>query len=241
MPYCPKCDMEFVEGITVCSDCGGALAESEEKAKEIKQRELEEKQKEELIRQIENRNAMMEFAAQEADVIPSESMKKMAKAYEGSKVYVKKEQRYEDLKSSASAFLIVGSLLFFGSLLCWTGIINLPAAKTSKILMQSVMTVMGAVSIIVYLITSKSAKKMQSEITSENTATKGLIEWFSDHYKKEDMDQAILSQDPDLSPEELSLKRFELIQDCLITNHDLPDQSYVELLCEEIYSIIFES
>lgn len=25
MPYCPKCDMEFVDGITTCSDCGGDL------------------------------------------------------------------------------------------------------------------------------------------------------------------------------------------------------------------------
>ena len=32
MPYCPKCDMEFVEGIKVCSDCGGPLVESKEVA-----------------------------------------------------------------------------------------------------------------------------------------------------------------------------------------------------------------
>ena len=25
MPYCPKCDMEFVDGMTVCTDCGGPL------------------------------------------------------------------------------------------------------------------------------------------------------------------------------------------------------------------------
>ena len=30
MPYCPKCDMEFVDGITTCSDCGGDLVESQE-------------------------------------------------------------------------------------------------------------------------------------------------------------------------------------------------------------------
>ena len=32
MPYCPRCDMEFVEGVTVCSDCGGPLLASEEEA-----------------------------------------------------------------------------------------------------------------------------------------------------------------------------------------------------------------
>ena len=32
MPYCPRCDMEFVEGVTGCSDCGGPLLASEEEA-----------------------------------------------------------------------------------------------------------------------------------------------------------------------------------------------------------------
>ena len=42
MPYCPKCDMEFVEGIKVCSDCGGPLVESKEVAEAIKKKEQEE-------------------------------------------------------------------------------------------------------------------------------------------------------------------------------------------------------
>ncbi|MEG2297842.1 MAG: hypothetical protein RSC13_09460 [Clostridium sp.] len=36
MPYCPKCDMEFIDGITVCSDCGGPLLESKEVADALK-------------------------------------------------------------------------------------------------------------------------------------------------------------------------------------------------------------
>ena len=43
-------------------------------------------------------------------------------------------------------------------------------------------------------------------------------------------------EDPDLSGEELSLKRFELIQDFLITGRDIPDQSYADSLCETLYA-----
>ena len=41
MPYCPKCDMEFVEGVTVCTDCGGPLVESREAAPAQKAAEKE--------------------------------------------------------------------------------------------------------------------------------------------------------------------------------------------------------
>ena len=46
MPYCPKCDMEFVEGITVCSDCGGPLVESKEVADAMKKAEAETREEE---------------------------------------------------------------------------------------------------------------------------------------------------------------------------------------------------
>ena len=43
MGYCPKCDMEFVDGITICTDCGGPLVESEEVAIAMKRKEQEER------------------------------------------------------------------------------------------------------------------------------------------------------------------------------------------------------
>ena len=30
MPWCPKCRNEYVEGVTVCADCGCALVDSPE-------------------------------------------------------------------------------------------------------------------------------------------------------------------------------------------------------------------
>ena len=38
----------------------------------------------------------------------------------------------------------------------------------------------------------------------------------------------------------MSLRRFDLIQDYLITGRDLPNMSYVDALCDQIYSRLYE-
>ena len=83
---------------------------------------------------------------------------------------------------------------------------------------------MGILSIFVAGSSSKSAKTLAPQIEDENRATRDYIQWFQDHYTGEDLDRAIDGAD-ELTPEELSLKRFQLIQYYLITNHDLPDQA----------------
>lgn len=251
MPYCPKCDMEFIDGITTCSDCGGELVESKEAAMELKKQEEEARQEqmmEEMARMAkmaqDGQNSSGEggwtrdgedYADADDEVKANVPESPIAPA----RIYVNKEQKYEDLKSSASAFLIVGVILLAAAVVCWSGIISLPLNDVSKIIVQSVITIMGILSIFVAGSSSKSAKTLAPQIEDENKATQELIQWFQDSYTGEQIDNAIEGAE-DLTPEELSLKRFQLIQDYLITSHDLPDQAYVDALSEEIYGKLYE-
>lgn len=231
--YCPKCDMEFVDGITVCTDCGGPLAESEEAARVIKEKE----RRELLLRQqeyLDRLNQQLEDMRDEgADTVPEAAIPRPAGVYET------KAQKYDDLKSSASAFLVVGGLLLAAGIACWTNIIRLPMAGTSRLIFQGAMTAMGIFAMAVYVNTSRSARNLRPEIDKEKEDTQELITWFTGRWKASDIDKEIEDCDS-LSEEEISLKRFQIIQDYLITGKDLPDPAYVDALCEEIYSRLFE-
>lgn len=257
MPYCPRCDMEFIDGITVCTDCGGPLVESEEAAKAMKAAERERNMaREKAMYEAFMNEAEEETAEEEAseageneeysqsvtDDLSEEGGKTDTQApprRERVYAYVDKSQKYDDLKSSASAFLAVGCVLGAVSVLLWTGVIRLPMATVSKMIFQGALTLMAAFSIGVYLNTIKTAKELAPQIDQEKQRTEELIQWFTEKYSADDIDGEIPEKE-NLAEEELSLKRFQLIQDYLITGQDLPDQAYVDALSEEIYTKIFE-
>lgn len=234
MPYCPKCDMEFIEGVTVCSDCGGPLYESKEEA--VAAQKVASAAEQEFIQEL-SQQEDFDGGSLEGDSgaaqIPQKPMRPPA-------AYVKKSQKYEDRKSSASAFFLVGGAITVFVILCWTGIITMPMAGFSKYLIQGTLTVMGIGCLIIAVMTLRSAKDMAGEIEEEEKQTAELISWFTETYRKEDIDGRLDAEFAGLSEEEKSLKRFELIQDLLITSKDLPDQSYVDALCEEIYARLFD-
>lgn len=268
MPYCPKCDMEFIEGMTTCTDCGGALVESKEVADAMKQKEKEEALARQRAEYEALQAALLDETSQamEADNMfddmfePSEEdelspaapygdtpglrealrQQNSEKRPERIRVYVKKSQQYDDLKSSAIAFLLVGGALLIFSLLCWAGIVPLPMAGVSGIISRSVMTLLGLGALAVAWHSSSSAKKVSGEIAAEEEVTRQLTDWFIASYTGGHLDTQILGEFGELSPEELSLKRFELIQDLIVTNHDITDQSYVDALAEDIYGKLYE-
>lgn len=240
MPYCPKCDMEFIDGVTVCSDCGGPLAASEEAANALR---LSEKQKYEET--LSNEEELSDFDRDvlnlsEAPILPHENIKKMAEANAVSRAYMTKRQRYDDMSSSISAFISIGGIFFAFGILCWIGVINLPLGAGAYLVFKIVLTSMGVAALAVAFVTKRSAAAMLKGAVIEDARTKELVVWFADTYTARQMDEELLKEDPTLDENELYLRRFELIQDYLVTGHDLPDQDYVDFLCEEIYGRVFE-
>ncbi|MGN0158353.1 MAG: hypothetical protein ACI39W_04295 [Brotaphodocola sp.] len=248
MPYCPKCDMEFIDGITRCTDCGGPLLESKEVADAMKKREKEKEiaiqraQYEAMQAAMAEQAAMAKQQAQQAaangEPIPAPVQRRQPKS---SHAYINKAQKYEDLKSSATAFYLVGGVMTAACILLWTGIVNLPMYGFGKYLTEGVLTIMGVGMLIVAVKTSQSLKEFKGEINDDQKETKEIVEWFAKTFSPEKIDRAIIHDFGELEPEDLSLKRFYIIHDLLITHKDLPNEDYVDMLCEEIYNKIYES
>lgn len=267
MPYCPKCDMEFVEGVTVCSDCKGPLLSSPEEAKAL-QKEAEQKALEEA------RNFFGEYFSDEKtsneglpeDTSVTEILQKDDKTEEitaenhvpedvlaimngttklrrpPSSVYVKKSERYQDMKSSASAFLLIGCTALLLSILIFTGII--PLAGMNQLSFGGILAVMGIGCLVVCIKTKKEAAGIRVQADEENQKTQELIQCFLKKHSARELDEQLAAEqgrDSDCTPEERSLKRFSLIQDYLAVEHDLPDPAYIDALSEEIYNRMFEN
>lgn len=266
MPYCPKCDMEFIEGVTTCTDCGGPLFESKEAAEQMKDQYLKmreeqmKKQYEQMMaaqaqaKQQQEQQAAAQAAAIEqakAQMTPEQAeryakMQKLAeakakRAATPAKEYINKERKYDDMKSSVTAFLIVGAAAAIAIIASITGIITLPFSGVMYYIVIGMLAFMAIGSFVVAFTSKKSAEVLKGEISVEENQTKELIEWFVSKYTAENIDRVIHKHLSDLTEEELSLQRFEIIQDLLITNHDLPDQSYVDALCDMIYTKLYES
>ena len=232
MPYCPKCDMAFIDGITVCSDCHGPLVESREAAEAMKKKEQEEafmRLQEEYEQQKRSVEELKQIYEEEAKARPS-------RVPEFTHAYVSKSQKYDDMKSSASAFLLVGVIFTAFSVLCWIGMIHLPFGLVGQVSL----TALGLISLAIAAKTSMDAKTVRGQISDEEAKTQQVISWFTGKYTGEQLDGQLLADYGELEPEEQSLRRFDLIQDILITNHDLNDPAYVDKLAEDIYGFLYQ-
>ncbi len=228
MPYCPKCDMEFVEGVTVCTDCGGPLVSSKEEY-ERQKREEEETAEKELQKHIYD-------AAENAGAIPA-----VAPGRRAPDVYVSKAERYEDYSSSATAFIIVGILALVAAVLGFMGVLPLPFYGSFKTVMLVLIALLGIASFAVALNSFSKARNMKGAVTEEKVKTDELTESFLEDYSASAIDDMVNSENPaDLAPEERTLKRLLIIQDIIITGNDITDQAYVDELAEEIYDRLFD-
>lgn len=270
MAWCPKCKLEYRDGLIVCADCGSKLLEAIIEEPELQvimttsDEHLAQKFLEFLLySKIPSGERKYNVDSEEYTVLVSkEDEKEAKKLFKGfytaethepstkklqqedsqeeiekekspeqssSHIYVKREDKYKDLSSSAQIFYIFGVVGLAYVIINALGVISFIQGTFSYIVYSAMF--LGC--LFVGFKTQKSAKIAKEEIAQEKDLTNAINEWL-----KETMTERLfLEIDEDNASEEVKyLTRTNHIKNLLLEKYQGLDDNYADQLIEEYYN-----
>ncbi len=146
-----------------------------------------------------------------------------------SNIYVKREDKYNDLVSSAKIFYVFGvlGLIYVG--INAAGILTFVNGAFS----YTVYTAMFVACLVVGYTTQKSAAKTKSQIAEEEDLTTQVNQWLKNNIREE----SFSSIDEEGSSDEVKyLNRTNHIKELLLNQFEGVDDSYADQIIEEFYN-----
>lgn len=226
MPWCPKCETEYREGITVCADCGSALVENLSASPEVSETQsLEET----------FQNMSEEEALNFLEETKKEAMERRKRLAEGPGLYVESSKKAQDFKSGGLSLLFVGGIGLIFVLLILFDVIPLHMNLFSKYLIIGVMGAMFILFIVMGFLSVKSYKKFEIKASEEDNLTKNLTAWCKENLKQEIIDTDI----EEASEELLYFQRTEKMKEMISNKFMNLDAAFLDSFIDDIYPEIF--
>lgn len=153
------------------------------------------------------------------------------------KQYVKPEERYEDLNSSAITLIITGILGYAFLILKALDIIPLKFQGATVYMFYIVMGGMFTAFLIFGIKSLRDAKNAKSNISVEAELTQEVLKYFEEECSSVEIDDAIDAAI--LDEGDLYFKRYDYMTDIMLGKFDIKDEALKEHLLEEAYTILY--
>ena len=152
------------------------------------------------------------------------------------KVYVSKESKKEETKSTAYSFLLVSVFGFIALILFATGVLPVHVADYMKIMLC---IVMGVMLLIFFVIGIVSLRQLKTLGTQQKKKMIYLLNHFMVyfHLQRKDIDE---SMDEEVFDQDLYFKRYEIMTRFLSKQYPDLEETFLDHLVEELYGNLFE-
>lgn len=233
MPWCPKCETEYREGITVCADCGSDLVD-DLSAKYPQTPTMEETQIVESMEEI-FQDMNEEEASAFLEETKKEALERRKRLAEGPGIYVESSKKAQDFKSGGFSLLFVGGIGLIFVLLVLFNVIPLHMNLFSKYLIIGVMGSLFILFIVMGFLSVKSYKKFEIKASEEDHLTNNLKTWCKENLTKDIIDADIEEEGEEL----LYFRRTEKMKDMISNKFMNLDAAFLDSFVDDIYPEIF--
>ncbi len=221
MAWCPKCKNEYVEGITVCADCGSELVET------LYQETDEAEEQDNTDWPGESGCAAdKEDTGDENEAVPLKG------------AYKDNAQKAADCKDSGYTLVGVGALGLLAVGLSAAGVLPVRLGGSAAILSYGVMGAMFLIFFIIGVRSMQSAGKYRKEAVTESNLKEQILHWCRDNLTAEKIEETLILEG--LSEEEKYFRRTERIRALISHSFINIEEGFLDNLIDEFYPELFK-